>query len=273
MKIKISENIDLTHPEKYILTIYFRTERFSFSLYDPLENGSYFYWESGKVGDTFSLSKNIFFDNEWFTFSFRKVYFMNYTFEFNYIPNLIYEDKYKKNFMQFLFPDNQGKVLHHSLQIADITILHQLSGEVYDFFIRGFVNIEFIHHTAPLIAYFQERSRIINGKQMIINKNKDGIDIICFSRGRFLMGNHFPCHSKREFVYYILFTWKQLDCDQQKDFLYVAGDNTAKKELMEQLQQYIHNVIPVHIVPEAHFEQIDMGNIPFELAVLSLCEL
>jgi hypothetical protein len=273
MQIKVSENINLTHPEKYILTLYFRAERFSFSLYDPIENGSYFYWESEKQRDVFALFKDIFFDNEWFTLTFRKVYFMNYTTGFTYIPDLIYEDKYKKNFMTFLFPENQGKILNHSLQVTGLTILHQLPEAVYDFFKRIYIHIEFIHHTASLIAYFQERSRIVNAKQIIINKNEDGIDIICFSRGKLILCNHFPCHSVRECTYYILYAWKHLNCDQQKDFLYIAGDNSSKKELMEQLRQYVHNVIPVNIVPEAHFEQIDTGNIPFELAALSLCEL
>jgi hypothetical protein len=58
-----------------------------------------------------------------------------------------------------------------------------------------------------------------------------------------------------------------------KDLLHIAGNPASKKELPEQLKEYIHNIVPVNIVPEAHFERIDTRNIPFELAALTLCEL
>jgi len=274
MKINFPENINLAHPERYILTIYIHPEKFSFSLYNPVDDGSYFYYEieNGQT-DAFSAFKEMLFENEWFSLPFRRVYIINNTSAFTYIPTLIYRDKDKKDYMKFLFSENNGRILSHSLQIAEVTILHQLPENIYEFFQRSFVNAEFIHHTASLIAYFQERSKTVNANKMIVNKNGNGLDILCFSRGKFLLGNHFTCNRPEDALYYILFTWKQLDFNQQEDFIYLAGDISSKKELLEKLKLYIHNIIPVNIVPEEHFDRIDTNAIPFELAALSLCEL
>jgi hypothetical protein len=275
MKIKLPDNINLTQPERYILTIYIHPDKFSFSLYNPVEDSSYFYREiSGeKQTDAFSNLKNTFFENEFFSYAFRKIRIINHTPVFTYIPSIIYEEKHKKDYMKFLFSKNTERTLSHSLSTAGITILHCLPETVYDFFVRSFFNPEFIHHTAPTIAYFRDRSNRVNAKQMIVNKNGQEMDIFCFERGTLLLGNHFTSNHAQDAVYYILFVWKQLAFDQLKDYLHIVGDVTSKKELLEQLKSYIHNVLPINIVPEAHFAQIDTRDIPFELAALTLCEL
>ncbi|MDR3341075.1 MAG: DUF3822 family protein [Candidatus Symbiothrix sp.] len=275
MKINLPESIDLRHPEQYIFTIYFRPEWFSFSLYNPVEDDSFFYREieKGKYADAFSHFKELIFENDFFTFSFKKIQVMNHTAVFTYIPSLIFEEKYKQNFVKFLFSESVGKTLHHTLSTAGITILHQMPEEIYNFFHRTFVNPEIIHHSAPLIAYFQGKSKRTNAKQMIVNRNKRGMDILCFANGTFLLGNHFKYDNLPDAVYYILFVWKQLKFNQLNDILYLAGDPVSKKELQEKTSLYIHNILPVNILPEAHFDPIDMRNIPFELAALPLCEL
>jgi hypothetical protein len=274
MKINLPENIDLAHPERYMLAIYIRPDRFSFSLYNPVDDGSYFYqtFDNDQHADAFSNFKEVFFENDFFTLSFRKIRLVNHTSVFTYIPDLIYEDKHKKDYINFLFSENTGKFLSHSLQ-SGITILHQIPDEIYNFFARTFVNPEFIHHSASLIAYFQEKSNRVNARQMIVNKNGKEMDILCFSHGKFLLGNHFHCEQLQDAVYYILFIWKQLKFDQLKDLLHIAGDTASKKELPEPLKEYIYNIVPVNIVPEAHFDRVDTRNIPFELAALTLCEL
>jgi hypothetical protein len=275
MKIELPENIDLTHPDRYTLTFCICRDQFSFSLYNPMDDGSCFYKEldENKQADAFSGFKDTFFENDFFLLPFRKVRILNNTAVFTYIPDIMYQDKHKKDYLDFLFSEVKGKILSQSLPTTGITILHLLHEEIYNFFVRIYTNPEFIHHSAPLIAYFRELSNPVNAKQMIVNRNGNGIDIFCFSQGALLQGNHFPCNQIQDAIYYILFVWKQLQFDQKKDFLHLAGNSDSKKELSESLKPHIHNILPVNIVPETHFDQAEMQNIPFELAALSLCEL
>ena len=275
MKILLPENIDLNYPKRYILSIRIHPEQYSFSLYNPIDDGSYFYQviEGDKHQDAFTNFKNVFFENDFFTLPFRKQIILNYSPAFTYVPSLIYRDKDKESYFKFLSSEHSLKILDHQLQSSELTVLHQLPEEVYDFFHRSFVQPEFFHHTAPLIAYFQERSKVVSASQMIVNVHRKGLDIICFSRTKFVLGNHFPFQQIEDAIYYILFTWSQLKFNQTRDFIYIAGDQSAKKPLMEKLKLYIHNIIPVNITPEAHFDRIDTHSIPFEHAALSLCEL
>jgi hypothetical protein len=275
MKIQIPENIDLRHSERYILTIRIHPERFSFSLYNPIDDSSYFYYpiEKDKQSSAFSSFQDDFFDNEFFSLPYRKVNIINYTDVFTYIPALIFEEKDKATYMKFLFTENENKILHHEIKNQGITILHEMKEEIYEFFQRSFVNGQIIHHTASLIAYFWDKTPTVNRNKLIVNLQDNGLDILCFSHEHFLLGNHFDCRQIEDAVYYILFVWKQLKFDQLKDFAYITGDVASKKDLMEQLKAYIYNIIPINIIPEAHFSQIDTQIIPFEMACLSLCEL
>jgi hypothetical protein len=272
MKIAIPENIDLSRCKQYILTIEVHPQQFSFSLYNPIENSSYFYYQlpKDKQKEALSAFQDFFFDNDFFTLSFRKIFIINYSSVFTYIPTLIFDEKDKNEYMQFIFVENLGKILCQDLQKFGITILHEISDEAYNFFQRSFVNPQFVHHTASVISYFQEKGQLINGNWMIVNNTNDGIDIFCFAQNNLLLGNHFACSSISDAIYYVLFIWKQLKMNQLKDFVYIAGN---KKELIESLQTHIHNIIPVNIIPTEHFEQVDMGSIPFEMASLSLCEI
>jgi len=266
---------NITRPEHSILTIYIGLEQFSFSIYDPDEAGSYFYGELTDENQTgsFSAFKEAFFEQTFFSLPFRKVWIMNRTPSFAFIPNSIYKDDCRDDFMNFLLSDRQGTLMSNIVPSGELTVLYQLPEAVHRFMIRSFAQPEFIHYSVPLITYFLEDSKKSDVRMMVVNLQKGGLDIFCFSNGVLLLGNYFPCKGLSDALYYILFTWKQLQLNQMDDFLYVAGNNAFKEELIEKLEQYIQQIYFPEALPEIYFEGVDTDCIPFELVALSSCEL
>jgi len=274
MKIEIPKHIDLSHPERYILTFAIEKEKIGFSIYSPIENGSFFYYAPKKFPTANLLSgfQEMLFDNEFLTLPFRKVYALNRTEAFTFVPSILFKEEDIPSYMDFLFDKNE-KVLHHALPFYDFTTLHSIDKELYGFLQRSYVTLTFIHHSAPILSYIKLRLKTVNANKMLINVTDEGIDMFCFSRDTFVLGNHFSCKEESDAVYYILYTWKQLSFDQTKDFFYITGHLERRKNIMEALKDYVHHIIPLNIIPEAHFEQIEVGNVPFELTSLTLCEL
>ncbi|MDR0682844.1 MAG: DUF3822 family protein [Dysgonamonadaceae bacterium] len=262
MKIQIPENIDLNCSEQYILAIEVHSDQISFFLYNPVKNSDYFHYSiSGdKKPDVFSYFQNIFFDNDFFTLPFKKIYIINYTQVFTFIPTLLYEEKDKEEYLKFLFTENAGRILHQTVQKPEMVIVYGMSENKYNFFQRSFADARIIHYTVPLITYFQEKGQLINGNRMIINKRKEGIDIFCFSRDNFLLGNHFTCSQLSDAVYYALFVWRQLKFNQLKDFIYILEE---KGDLKNRLKDYVCNIVSIE----------RQEAVPFEITALSLCEL
>lgn len=275
MQIQLPDYIDLSHPEKYILTIRIHPRQYSFSIYNPVENGSYFYFtiKGDKQTPAFANFKEAYYDNNFLSLPYRKIFILNYNPVFTCVPDIMFAEKDKAEYMSLLFPEAKGKLLCQNLQLLDFSLIHEIDEEAYEFMFRTFIDARYIHYTSPLITYFRSRVQLVNAGRMVVNLDQSGIDIVCFSRDNLLLVNHFDCSTVADMEYYILYTWKQLKFDQLKDFIYIAGDNGSRNELIERLKEYIHNLIPANIPPEAHFERVETKLIPFDQACLSLCEL
>jgi hypothetical protein len=273
MKINVPDTISLHNPEKYILTVYVHSEKFSFSLHCPDDPESYFLYkiDATEQTDAFSVFKDLFFENDFFTYPFKKTYILVFSSLFTFVPNAMYSDQYKESFIRFIFSEKEDKFLDHSISLPKLRVLYSISETVYDFFIRSFNHLEFIHHLTPLITYFSHSDAKYKNRRMIINMHEKGVDIVCFSRQSFIFGNHFPCEKYQDAIYYILYTWKQLKMDRYSDVLYVSGLYEENKELIKELKLYIQQVCPKPIPEEYRFDP-HAKNIPFELAVFSLCE-
>jgi hypothetical protein len=275
MKLIFPEDRNIMHPDQSILTVYAGSEHFSFSVYDPDESGSYFYKEliAENQTDAFSAFKEAFFDNDFFSLPFRRVWIMHHTPLFAFIPNSIYKNETRKDFLDFLFSEQQEITLNRVVSSTGINVIYQIPEAIYNFFTRSFANPEFIHYSVPIIAYFSDKIQKAHFCRMTVNLQGRGLDIFCFSEKTFLMGNYFPCSNVPEALYYILFVWKQLQFNQLNDYLYVAGNSSFKEELITQLTPYLQNIYDLPVFPEIYFEGVETGKIPFELVTLASCEL
>ena len=155
----------------------------------------------------------------------------------------------------------------------NVKILYPVFEDIYDFFIRSFNEPKFFHYSAPIITYFRSIDKKRKEQRMIINVQEKGVDIFCFFRKSFLFGNHFPCEKVEDALYYILYTWKQLKMNRFTDSLTVTGKYNQNAELLEKLRLYIQQVDLEPVPATYQFENIDTNNIPFEMALFSLCEL
>ena len=274
MKTIFPEEQNIKNPDRSILTIYTGEEHFSLSLYDPEKQGSFLYREiSGEDQiDAFATFKEMFFNNSFLSLPFRKVWIMNRTPNFTFVPDSFYKDEYKEDFIQFLFSNQQGITLTDSVPSVGIKVLYQLPENLYRFMLRSFAKPKFVHFSTPLISYFIKNSKNVDARQMVVNLQEDGLDIFCFSKETFLIGNYFPCKGTQDALYYILFTWKQLKLNQLDDYLHITGNNAFKEELIDKLTLYFQQILFPDIATENCFEGIETDRIPFELAALSVCE-
>ena len=275
MEIQFPEIVNTDYPERLIFTLKVVSDRFSFSLYDPLVDGSFVYCEipTERGSDVFSSFKQFFFDNPFLASPFRKVYVINGSYEFTFVPELLYKEEDVESLFDFNISHSIGKILSQKLRQPSVVTLHRMPEEVYQFLNRSFSNARFVHQLSPLIVYFQDKNKTTSASQFIVNLDGKRLDILCFSKGNFVLGNSFEISRIQDAVYYILFAWKQLKLDQTKDYIYIAGNKHEKPELMKEIQVYIHNIIPVNIPSIAHFLGVDTQSIPIDFLSLSLCEL
>ena len=270
MRIEIPKNIDLENPLNYILTIEVHPEQFSFSLYDSEKECFCYFYRIPKSEEksAFSSFKDFLFENDFLRLPFQKVYLINYTSTFTYIPEALYEEKVKKAYLNFLFSDKSGKTLSEKGSDSDFVVVHSIPEDVYDFLRHSFENARIKHHTTPIISTLQNSSNE-ESRFMLVNKFGHEMDILCFSGKQFLLGNHFDCPTAKDAVYYPLFVWRQLKFDQLTDTLFVIDQDT---KLLDSLRNYIQQVGFLDIPDEIFSESIDKQNMPLGMISLALCE-
>ena len=71
---------------------------------------------------------------------------------------------------------------------------------------------------------------------------KDTIDIYCFERGHLLLANSFSCTHTEDSIYYLLYVWKQMEFNQERDELHLTGILSDKEILMNELKKFILQV-------------------------------
>jgi len=273
MNMILSKKIHIDRPNRYILTIYVGKDHLSFSLHSPNERGSYIYENIaiGKNTNVFTVFKEVYFDNELFSLPFQKIIIMYDTPVFTFVPNLLNAENYKEDYLNLLFSEKQGVTMNQSISDTGISVIYKMPEDILTFIVGSFDKPQFFHFSAPFIIYFLEKLERVNYHRMVINLCEDRMDVFCFSRNTFLLGNSFSYNSVSEAVYYILFIWEQLKFNQMNDHLLITGNVEYGEKLYEKLKLYIRNIHSLSVLPEIHYAGIETGHIPFELIALSSC--
>ncbi|GHT20711.1 hypothetical protein AGMMS4957_08350 [Bacteroidia bacterium] len=165
---------------------------------------------------------------------------INYSKAFTCVPANLFEPEKKAYYLQFLFSDECGIILHQYIADEQIVLLHVIPKSEYDAARRENPDCLFTHYMAELINHYFEQDNLVGGNQMVVNMTETGIDILCFSGKNLLLANHFDCTSTADAVYFTLNVWNQLHFDPLQDSLCLINNNEA---LRRHLQDYICNVI------------------------------
>ncbi len=97
--------------------------------------------------------------------------------------------------------------------------------------------------------------------------------VFSFAQGRFKFCNTFDAPNDQDALYYLLYVWRQLGMNAEKDELHLVGEVDDNGGLCTQLRQYVRRVVA--IPPQADFRNIAMAkrpDIPYDLKAAYLDE-
>ena len=96
-------------------------------------------------------------------------------------------------------------------------------------------------------------------------------------RGLFCTGetfvNTFEYDKPDDILYYILYVWKQVGMDQERDQLHIYGGVSLRNSITTTLRNYIQYISPAEIPSDAYLLGAEVVQAPLDLIALSVCEL
>lgn len=259
----MTETIDFTKSKQYTLSIRLSTDGFSFSVLNPLEDSSSMLTDY-EVDESLSLTANLkqaFRKVEWLSLPYRRVNLLMAGKRFTFIPLEYFEDEQADTIFYHNFSQQENEtVLYNILHKDNIVVLFGMDKSAFNYLHEQYPEAHFYAQASPFIEYFSAKSRLGNNRKMYVNLRKRAADVYAFERGRLLLANSFPCQAASDSIYYMLYIWKQLGLDQERDELHLTGQLDDKNRLLPELRKYIRQVF---ITTPAHH---------LDLQAITLCE-
>ena len=273
----MAEHIDLNHSEQYTLSIRLSTDGFSFSIYNPFDEGSCFYHKAFSVNPQRSLSANIktfLAEQTEFGHIYRQTNIVIDTERFTAVPLDLYEDEQTERiFYQNLPKQSNELILCNVLGKNNMAILFSIDKLSHQLLTDQFPQARFYASASPLAEYFYSKSKIGNNKKLFANLHDSHMEIIAFQRGKLLFLNTFSCPQPADKIYYLLKVWEQLAYSQEHDELQLAGSKTIYQPILETLKNYIRQVFIINPQAEYHLSRnTPIEEVPFDIQTLLTCE-
>ncbi len=271
------ENFNFNNSEQYTLSIRLSTDGFSFSVYNPLLDHS-FYYMPYNIERSLSMAANIkgmLQQNDFLRLPYKRTRI--YIVQTNYMPvpfEIFDEEQMEELYYQNYSKVSNDLVLYNILPKANIVMLYSLNKTVYQLLKEQFPEAKFYTIASPLTEYFTGKSYLGNSKKIYAYLQRDNLTALCFDRGKLLLLNTFSCKQSNDYIYYLLYIWKQLDYDQNRDELHLAGIIPEKEILIQNLRKYLRQVYIIN--PTAEFNRSEFSKIeeiPFDLQTSFLCDI
>lgn len=134
-----------------------------------------------------------------------------------------------------------------------------------------FNNVRFTPILQPVWNYLHQRSFCGDSKKLYAYYHDKNLEIFSFEKNRFKFFNSFQASHSKNALYFILYVWKELGLNQQKDELHLVGNIPDKDWLLYNSKLYIQKVLALN--PSAEFNRApitEIKGIPFDLLTLYL---
>jgi len=269
MNLCVPDIFTTDHSENYTVSIRLWSDGLSFAAQIPSDKDSFFYTETeiDRTIPYIRAIKDIFFGHPFFSYAFKHTYVTVANRHYTLVPETIFLEQQKEQLMSFVFLTPEDKILYEHINEFESVLLYDIQPKVYDFFSRSLINPVFTHGITAQLNQWRIQSLTTYPKQLCVAIYKDTMSAACFYRETLLFVNSFQVDDTADMIYYILYIWKQIGMDQQKDRLMLFSNDKTYQTLKEQLKTYL---LQFEHVPTW---QSDTGlEVPPDITALMQCE-
>lgn len=245
----IDESLKKDAPEKYILSIQFALDGFSFLLLDA-ERKKFVGLESYKFQN---MENNIRFckmfdefvnSNSWIQGAFKDVFVIYESPKSTLIPEPLYDETEKVLLLNF----------NHQVSSYEQVVSNRLRNvEAYQIFAvpdclkyrtdKVFRNKTILHHSTPLIEslLISYKNKSVENK-VFLNIRSNHMDIVILKPDGLRLFNSYYCPQPEDMIYYLLFVLEQMSFNPEEVDLVLLGNIKKYSKDFELLYSYVRNV-------------------------------
>ncbi|MFK7949455.1 MAG: DUF3822 family protein [Saprospiraceae bacterium] len=171
------------------------------------------------------------------------------------VPDIIYKEKDATSYLEnsfriphqhYLLTDNLSSLQCQNVFLAPI--------EIYNLFQNKFSNVKYFHVTTTLLVAWQEKATQLQTPSIYINVIGNQFQIGAFDKKRLLLSNTYEFKTAKDFIYFTLLTFDQLDLNVEKTPLFLSGEVMKASEIYNLLYRYIRDINFMERTPAFTFD-------------------
>lgn len=156
------------------------------------------------------------------------------------IPDNLYSESFKVKFFELntKLEDNEI-VLHNNISQMGAKKLFAIPECIYDGIQNNFLNAKIYHQSTGVIklTYIQKTFNSI-----YLSLHKNSFDIQIFNKEKLILDNSFMFKAKEDLLYYLLYTFEQLNLDPKKQKITLFSSYDAPSGNIEFIKDYISEI-------------------------------
>ncbi len=175
--------------------------------------------------------------------SYKKVEVVYINALFSLVPKAIFDSDKLTDYLKF-----NTKILatdfiaYDTIDTHDIVNVYIPYTNINNYFFDTYGSFDYYHGISLLIKSTLDNDTLQEAPKVTANLHKSSFDIIVTHKKKLLLANSFEFHSKEDFIYYLLFTFEQLELNPETTKLELMGYIEVEDPIYTLAYTYIRNV-------------------------------
>ena len=235
-----------TEDEHKLLSIRIGTDGFSFAIV-MADDGEHTDMRHHAIDDTLPLTANIkqlFAQEEALRQGgFSRTDIVLESKRFCLLPTEFFERDEACRVFYHNYPKQENEcVLHNTLPHTGITVPFGIDKTARDCLLGLCHRVKFYSQASLHIAHMAALKRPAGTRALYACPRRYSMEVYAYGPEGLLLANSFDCNSTADRLYYLLYVWKQLGFDQEKDELHLCGQAAGQEQLSDELQRFVAHV-------------------------------
>lgn len=239
--IQESINLNSKNTDNYIMTIQYSLDGLSFVVFDTAENKFIALKHYHTTEKNISLETLLLELQEKESLNFDEFKNVNILIDNNnntFVPKDYFQEETKEDYLSLL------NIKHSNVLTDDIAEHNIVNVYSYDDKLNFLNNNIKVYHSSSILIkkLLKEFSGRNPETRAFVNVKNNSYELIIINNDKLVLHNYFNFNTKEDFLYFILFTFDQLNIDNESIPLYFLGFIEEKSPVVELCSRYIRNI-------------------------------
>lgn len=247
----IDDTFEVDQLHHYSLSILLSSTSFQFCVIDVEKSRCmmlehYTFEKTSSAKELIGVLKEIFEENNYLNAGFWKSIKLNIkNLKFSLVPNSLFSESYAKDILAVNCTLGDHEVLYYYKHTSNDTInIFAAEFELIEWFKKTYPNklVEVLHHTSTMMEGILQYSTDNTAKNVFVNIEDSIVTIAVRDNNSMVFINNFKFITSNDLLYFILFTYDELDLNTDTIPLVLMGDIHKNSDNYSRLYKYIRNI-------------------------------